>query len=86
LLSLLRRYGLEPYRYSGQRRTTVMVRAPRVFIDETLWPEVQELNRTLRTYLDEVTDRVIKEGIHRDYSEAEVQSGPQTFQARGTTL
>ena len=84
LLSLLRRYGLEPYRYSGQRRTTVMVRVPRIFVDETLWPEFQELNRTLRAYMDEITDRVIREEIHRDYSEAVVQSGPETLGARRT--
>jgi hypothetical protein len=75
LLSLLRRYGLEPYRYAGQRQTTVMVRAPRIFVDETLWPEFQELNRTLRAYLDEVTDRLIQKEIHRDSSEAQVQRG-----------
>ncbi len=27
-LALLRRYDLKPYRYHGQRRTTVMVRSP----------------------------------------------------------
>lgn len=84
LLSLLRRYGLKPYRYSGQRHTTVMVRAPRIFVDETLWPEFQELNGTLRAYMDEVTDRVIKEEIHRDNSEAEVQSGLETIEDRRT--
>jgi hypothetical protein len=84
LLSLLRRYGLKPYRYSGQRQTTVMVRAPRIFVDETVWPEFQELNRTLRAYIDEVTDRVIQEEIHRDNSEAEVQSGPQALEASRT--
>lgn len=85
LLSLLRRYGLKPYRYSRQRHTTVRVRAPRIFVDETLWPEFQELNRTLRAYLDEVTDRVIQEEIHRDNSEAEVQSSPEALEASRTT-
>src|ERR1700676_2415665 len=37
--ALCRRYGLEPYRYQRQRYTTVIVRAPRRFIDSTLWPE-----------------------------------------------
>jgi len=73
-LGLLRRYDLEPYRYRGQRYTTVMVRVPRKFVDETLWPEFQELNQTLRAYLDEVTDRVIREEIHRDSSEAGIKS------------
>jgi hypothetical protein len=72
LLALCRRYGLEPYRYSGQRHTTVMVRVSRRFVDETLWPEFQELSETLRTYLSEVTDRVVAEVLHEDRSEAAV--------------
>ncbi len=35
LLALLRRYGLAPYRYRGQRHTTVMVRVSKRFVSET---------------------------------------------------
>jgi len=73
-LGLLRRYNLEPYRYRGQRHTTVMVRVPKRFVEETLWPEFEELNRTLHAYLDEVTERVIREEIYRDSSEAGIKS------------
>lgn len=70
LLALLRRYDLAPYRYRGQRHTTVMVRVSKRFVDETLWPEFQQIQATLRTYLDEVTERVTAEVIHKDSSEA----------------
>lgn len=69
-LALLRRYELRPYRYRGQRHTTVMVRAPRRFLEETLWPEYEQLSATLRTYLDEVTERVIAQALHADSSDA----------------
>lgn len=69
-ISLCRRYGLEPFRYRRQRRTTLMVRAPKSFMDQTLWPEFQALSRELRAYLDDVTDRVIREAIHSDVSDA----------------
>ncbi len=36
-----------------------------------LWPEFTELNGALRTYLNEVTLRVIHEEIHADASEAQ---------------
>lgn len=72
-LALLRRYGIEPYRYYRQKHTTVMARVPVSFVNETLWPEFQELNNTLRCYLDEVTNRVITTGIYADSSEAEVR-------------
>jgi hypothetical protein len=62
-MALLRRYGLDPYRYRRQRRTTVVVRAPRRFVDETLWPEFQELNEVLTAHLDDVTRRVIAEAF-----------------------
>ncbi len=74
LVALLRRYDIKPFRYHGQRRTTVMARMPASFMDETLWPEFQELDRTLSAYLNDVTSRVINEGIHSDSSEAEVRN------------
>jgi tRNA nucleotidyltransferase (CCA-adding enzyme) len=68
--ALCRRYGLEPYRYRGQRYTTVMVRAPRSFVDDTLWPEYLELQAALHAYLNEATERIIREEVYRDTDEA----------------
>jgi hypothetical protein len=65
-VALLRRYGLEPYRYRGQRHTTVMVRVPKRFVDETLWPQYQQLAATLRGWLDEVAERVIREVLQAE--------------------
>lgn len=74
-IALLRRYAINPYRYSRQRRNTVMARVPRSFVNETLWPEFIELSKVLKTYLDDVTDRVISEGVHADAAEEDVVSG-----------
>jgi hypothetical protein len=68
--ALCRRYGLEPYRYKRQRYTTVMVRAPRSFIDSTLWPEYQEIKHALDEYLNEATERIIREEVFGDAREA----------------
>lgn len=68
--ALCRRYGLEPYRYNRQRHTTVMVRAPRTFVDQTLWPEYQELKDALNGWLNEATDRIIREEVYGDDREA----------------
>lgn len=72
MIALMRRYEIRPYRYRGQRHTTVMARVPQRFIDETLWPEFQELNRTLASFLSEVTDRVIAQGIEANTAEIDV--------------
>ena len=69
--ALLRRYGIQPYRYHGQRRTTVMARASKSFVDQTLWPEFIELSNVLQTYLSDVTECVIRQAIFEDSSEAE---------------
>jgi len=69
-LALCRRYGLKPYRLARQRATTVMVRVPKKFVDQVLWPEYRELSSELARYLDEVTTRLIREEVHRDTSEA----------------
>jgi hypothetical protein len=47
-----------------------MFTAPRSVIDQVLWPEFEELNSALRQYLNEVTNRIIRDEVHRDTSEA----------------
>jgi hypothetical protein len=71
-VTLCRRYGLKPYRYKRQRYTTVMVRVSPRFVDETLWPQFEQLSETLHSYLSEVTDRVVGEVLQADSSEATV--------------
>jgi len=73
--ALCRRYGLEPYRYNRQRHTTVMVRVPRSFVDKTLWPEYQELRAALDDYLNDATERIIREEVYRDAEEASERAG-----------
>ncbi len=70
-MALCRRYGLKPFRYRRQRHNTVMLRVPQGFSESVLWPEFTQLNQALRTYLNEVTLRVIHEEIHSDASEAQ---------------
>jgi hypothetical protein len=70
-MALLRRYGIQPYRFRGQRYTTVMAKVSKSFVRQTLWPEFLELSEVLQKYLYEVTERVIREAIHEDSSEAE---------------
>lgn len=79
-IALLRRHGLAPYRYSGQRRNTVMARATRELVDEQLWPEFQELHKTLHAYLGDVTNRIIAEAVHGDVSEPEVRAKPRQLE------
>lgn len=75
-VALLRRYGIQPYRHRGQRYTTVMARLSKRFVRQALWPEFQEISEALRTYLSDVTDRVVRQVIHEDSSEAEVVEKP----------
>ena len=73
--ALCRRYGLEPYRYKRQRYTTVMARVPKSFVDRTLWPEYLELKAALDEYLNEATERIIREEVYRDAEEAAERAG-----------
>jgi hypothetical protein len=74
-LALCRRYGLEPYRYKGQRYTTLIIRAPRSFVDNTLWPEYRELQAALHSYLNDATERIIREEVYGDVGEAKERTG-----------
>lgn len=75
-IALLRRYGLDPFRYRGQRRTTLMVMVPRGFVKETLWPEYERLQETLTEYFNNFTERVIAEVLNSDSSEVKERDEP----------
>ena len=78
-VALLRRYGIRPYRYRGQRRTTVMARLSRSFVNDTLWPEYQELQKTLSAYFDALTDRVIEQALEVKAGDAEERPETQAL-------
>ena len=69
-IALCRRHRLEPYRYRGQRHTTVVVRAPDSFINTVLWPEFLQIKDALNEYLNEATERIIREEVYSNSAEA----------------
>jgi hypothetical protein len=73
--ALCRRYGLEPFRYKRQRYTTVMLRVPKSFVEKTLWPEYRELKDALDEYLNDATERIIREEVYGDAGEAKERAG-----------
>ena len=76
-IALCRKYGLNPFRYRQMHRQTVIVKAPRSFVDQVLWPEFQDLSGALAAYLDEVTERLIREELHGETQEAEEIDEPR---------
>jgi hypothetical protein len=51
------------------------VRAPRSFIDNTLWPEFLQIKTALDEYLNEATERIIREEVFANSTEAEERDG-----------
>jgi hypothetical protein len=76
-IALARRYGLKPFRYRGQRYTTLMVKVPKRFVDETLWPEYTELSAALQQTLERATDQVLKVVFEQEATEAEEREAPR---------
>lgn len=70
-VALARRYGLQPYRRRGQRRTSIMVSAPRGFVRGTLIPEFDQLNSILVAHLETLAARIIEDVLATDSSEPE---------------
>jgi hypothetical protein len=75
-IALCRRYGLRPYRHPRMHRQSIMLKGPKTFIEQVLWPEFQELNSALVAYLSEITEKVIREEVHRETGDAEEISEP----------
>jgi hypothetical protein len=76
-IALCRRYGIRPFRYRRMHMQTVIVKAPRSFVDGVLWPEFQELSSALTTYLAEITEKLIREEVHGEMREAEEIDEPR---------
>jgi hypothetical protein len=51
------------------------MRAPRSFVDNTLWPEYLELQAALHSYLNDATERIIREEVYGDAGEAKERTG-----------
>ena len=71
LIALCRRYGLRPYRYPRMHRQTLIVKAPRSFVDTVLLPEFEQINAALIEYLSSITNRIIREEVYRDLADAD---------------
>lgn len=78
-VALCRRYGFRPYRYKRQRRTTVMVRAPKRAFDEVVWRQFSVLHADLQAYLEETTSRLIREAVEADTGDIDEVNEPQAL-------
>jgi hypothetical protein len=52
-----------------------VLRAPKSFIDKTLWPEYLQIEKALHEYLNEATERIIREEVFGNSDEAEERAG-----------
>ncbi len=76
-VALCRRYGLRPFRYRRMQRQTIIIRAPKSFVEQVLWPEFEELSAALTAYLSEITERVIREEVHGETGDADEVDEPR---------
>lgn len=79
-VALCRRYGMKPFRYRRMHRQTIVISAPKSFVEQVLWPEFQELSRALSAYLAEVTEKLIREEVHGETAEAEEREEPKRLE------
>ncbi len=54
-----------------------MAKVSKRFVEETLWPEFHEISKNLDAYLSDVTDRVIRQVLQQESSEAEIIDKPK---------
>ncbi len=71
-IALCRRYGYKPYRYPRQRRTTLMVRAPRSAFDAIVWRQFADLHREMHDHFAKATEQLIREAVHANTTDADI--------------
>ena len=65
-VAICRKHGLHPFRYTRQRRTTVMVRARERSFDREVWTEFTRLHTELESYFEDVTDYLVTRAMGSD--------------------
>lgn len=58
-------------------RPSIIIRAPKSFVEQVPWPEFEELSTALIAYLSEITERVIRDEVHGDTGEADEVDEPR---------
>jgi hypothetical protein len=58
-----------------------MVKVPKSFVDDTPWPEYQQLACAIRGYIDQMIDRIVADVIHRDASDLDERGEPPQLTA-----
>lgn len=76
-VALCRRYGLRPFRYRRMHRQSIIIWAPKTFVEQVLWREFEELSAALIAYLSEITEKVIREEVHGETGEADEVDEPR---------
>jgi hypothetical protein len=62
-------------------RQTIIVKAPRSFVEQVLWPEFRDLSAALSDYLAEITEKLIREEVHGETQDAEERDEPPARKA-----
>ncbi|WP_246719552.1 hypothetical protein [Methylocystis sp. H62] len=75
-VSLCRHYGVRPFRYPRQQRTTIMVRAPQLFFDAVVRQQFSELHTDLWIFFEQTTEQLIKKAVCSDTRDAETTAEP----------
>ncbi|WP_101069210.1 hypothetical protein [Roseovarius salinarum] len=68
-VALCRKYDIRPYRYSRQRRTTVMVRVQQASFDQTVAAEFRTLHKELTAYFNATVEHLIADAMKSDGSD-----------------
>jgi hypothetical protein len=71
-MAICQKYGLSTYRYSGQKRTTAMVRVSKSFMDQILWPEYNRHAQAFDEFALEIMSDLIAK-IHQVNDNDEVE-------------
>ncbi|MDZ4753083.1 MAG: hypothetical protein SGJ11_01130 [Phycisphaerae bacterium] len=80
-LAIARHHRAAPFRYRGQRRTTVMVKVTETHFYNTIIPHFHAAEDVLREHFDKITAQVIKDCLHESDDEAVEKPQPKAISA-----
>jgi hypothetical protein len=72
-IGIAQHHGVRPYRYRGQRRTSLVVRTTRRMLDGVIMPHYRDAVAVMSEHFDAIAEKVIREALQVAGDEAEVR-------------
>lgn len=65
-LALCEKYNLEPYRYKGEKKTTIKLETTMDFMENILWPDYKKFTKIYHKSMEDILKKCIEKILYKE--------------------